>query len=253
VSKKQDRANSDDVDVVVTMRVTDAGVVVPGSVERTCAMCDAAVWVSPSTLAVFDGRTMPPIWCTPCALTFSRRAAGAPWPHHRRQHQAQRPAARRGGCRVREAAKGAALMGVETRPTHGGLTVPYMVDEATSLIDFKLVDAARVEDCARNGKCGVCGQRIRRGPIAFVGPDDGRRCFSDPWMHQECAALAMQQCPFLRGRRDWRDAEARKTPLLQKYSQGMVVVLARNWRSHQDPAGAWHFEAIGPLTRPEGA
>lgn len=76
MTKPKDNAN--DPDVIVTMRVTDAGiVVVPGSVQRTCALCDAAVWVSPSTLAVFDGRTMPPIWCAPCALDFSRRSGRA--------------------------------------------------------------------------------------------------------------------------------------------------------------------------------
>lgn len=55
--------------------------------------------------------------------------------------------------------------------------------------------------------------------------------------------------PFLAGRHDWRDAEARNEPLLATYSQGMVPMLARNWRAHRDADGAWHFEAVGPLTR----
>lgn len=135
---------------------------------------------------------------------------------------------------------------IEGRPTVGGLTVPFMVDERRNPIDFKAVDAAHVEDCARNGKCGVCGRKIRRGPIAFIGPDDGRTCFADPWMHRACSELAMAQCPFLSGRHDWRGTEARSEPLLTSYSAGMVVVLANNWRAHHYGT-AWHFEAIGPL------
>ncbi len=61
----------------------------------------------------------------------------------------------------------------------------------------------------------------------------------------------MQQCPFLTGRRDWREAESRENPLLTTYSAGMAVVLATNWRAHRDQGGAWHFEAVGELRRPE--
>ncbi len=41
------------------------------------------------------------------------------------------------------------MAGIDQRPTVGGLTVPFMVDERRSPIDFKQVDAAHVEDCAR--------------------------------------------------------------------------------------------------------
>ena len=68
-------------------------------------------------------------------------------------------------------------------------------------------------------------------------------------MHPSCAALAMQQCPFLAGRRDWREPEGRGNPLLVTYSQGMVPLYAGNWRSHRDAGGAWHFEAVGPISK----
>jgi hypothetical protein len=132
-------------------------------------------------------------------------------------------------------------------------SVPFMVDATVQPIDFTVLDPAHVEACATRVRCGVCGGRIKRGPIAFVGPDDGRRCFADPWLHPACAERAMRRCPFLAGRRDWREDEARSEPLLSPYSAGMAVVLARSWRSHRDPAGAWHFEAVGPLSRPAGA
>jgi hypothetical protein len=137
---------------------------------------------------------------------------------------------------------------LDARPTAGGLTVPFMVDEKLRPVDFRIVDKERVDLCARQGRCGVCGGKIRRGPVAFIGPDDGRTCFADPWMHPECAALATRQCPFIGGRRDWREEGAREAPLLTTYSQGMATVLAHNWRAHREN-GAWHFEAVGPVTR----
>lgn len=122
-----------------------------------------------------------------------------------------------------------------------------MVDASRSPIDFKALDRAHVDACATRGRCGICGARIRRGPIAFIGPDDGRTCFADPWMHPDCADLALEQCPFLAGRRDWR--QGAEEPLLSGYRPGaMVRVLAYSWRSHRDPFGRWHFEALGALS-----
>ena len=131
------------------------------------------------------------------------------------------------------------------RPTVAGLLVPYMVDETRKPIDFKEVDADHVTMCARHRRCGVCGGKIRRGPFAFAGPADGRRCFADPWMHPACAELAMVQCPFLAGRRDWREESGRQDPLLRPYSAGMAVLLTEDGQAHKDQFGHWHFEAIG--------
>jgi len=135
------------------------------------------------------------------------------------------------------------------RPTVGGLTVPYMVDENKTPINFKAVDEDHVGRCARQQRCGVCGARIKqKEPWAFVGPDDGRRCFADPWMHMRCARLAMQQCPFLAGRRDWRGGN--DEPLLTSYSNNMVLYQAQGGSSHKDQFGHWHFQAEGLLWKP---
>ena len=127
--------------------------------------------------------------------------------------------------------------------------VPYMVDASRDPIDFKMLDKDRVTECATRTKCGVCGQRINRGPIAFIGPNDGRRCFADPWMHPVCAEESMRRCPFLSGRRDWSEVEARSNPLLAIYSSGMAVVLAflatlyPSWRAARvRPAEALRYE-----------
>lgn len=136
------------------------------------------------------------------------------------------------------------------RPSVGRLVVPYMVDATRSPVDFKVLDPDHVEKCANDGRCGICGGRIRKGPIAFIGPNDDRRCFADPWMHQDCAMLAMEQCPFLAGKRDWREGG---NPFLHVYSEGMIPVLAYNWRAHRDELGAWHFEAVGEVIPVTGA
>lgn len=128
------------------------------------------------------------------------------------------------------------------RPMVGKLVVPFMVDATRVPIDFKSLDATHVELCATDGRCGICGRKIRRGPIAFIGPGDGRTCFADPWMHPACADLALAQCPFLAGRRDWREGGG---GVLQPYSDGMTVTLAGNWRAHRDDVrGGWHFRAM---------
>ena len=129
------------------------------------------------------------------------------------------------------------------RPTVGSLTVPFVVDATRHPVDFKELDPEHVEACAKHRRCSVCGKRIRHGkPIALIGPDDGRSCYADPWMHPECASLAMAQCPFLRGARDWRSAEGRADPLLATYSEGMVMRVVTDARSHRDASGRWRFE-----------
>lgn len=128
------------------------------------------------------------------------------------------------------------------RPKVGALTVPYMVDASRNPIDFKIVDAAHVKRCATARRCGVCGGKIRKGPFAFIGPNDGRDCFADPWMHPDCASTAMSQCPFLTGKMGWR--EDGDNPLLHTYAHNMTLFLARDCQSHRDASGAWHFKAI---------
>lgn len=137
---------------------------------------------------------------------------------------------------------------LEERPRQGQLTVPYMVDATRSPIDFKVLDLRAVERCAKHRRCGICGGKVR-GRLAFIGPVQRLEasCFGDPWMHPDCAELAMSQCPFLGGRRDYRDPIGREDPALQRYREGMRLFTAADGRAHRDRLGAWHFEAIGEL------
>jgi hypothetical protein len=143
-------------------------------------------------------------------------------------------------------------MSLKSRPVVGQLLVPYVVDERLVPIDFKHMHAGHVRKCADERRCGICGKVMRNGlPIAFIGPDDGRRCFADPWMHEACAKLAMEQCPFLRGARGWRGPAESERDLSAVYEHNMVLYVALHGRSHRDELGAWHFEALGQLRRVE--
>jgi hypothetical protein len=137
---------------------------------------------------------------------------------------------------------------LEARPTAGRLLVPFVVDATRDPIDFKALDSDHVRQCAIYHKCGICGGRIKSAPYAFVGPDDGRRCFADAWMHLKCARLAMQQCPFLGARRGWR--EDGDDPLVASYVGNMALFAAPGGRSHLDVFKHWHFEAVGGLWKP---
>lgn len=137
---------------------------------------------------------------------------------------------------------------LETRPTARGLIVPFMVDATRDPIDFKAVDGEHVAQCAADRLCGICGGAIPAGPLVFIGPDDKRRCFADPWMHLACARVALVQCPFLTGRNDWR-GDGKDSDLLKTYAHNMVAFVAGEGRAHQDVLGAWHFEAVGQLQR----
>ncbi len=141
-------------------------------------------------------------------------------------------------------------MNITDRPTVGKLVVPFVVDANRDPIDFRELDPEHVKRCATGRRCGVCGHKIRRPPLAFIGPADTRDCFADPWMHLECAELALQTCPFLSGRKDWREEEGRRAPLLQPYSAGMVIYIAQDGDAFRDIAMHWHFHALGPITRP---
>jgi len=134
------------------------------------------------------------------------------------------------------------------RPTVGHLVVPFMVDQRIEPIDFKAVHPGHVLKCARERRCGICGKPIS-GYLAFIGPDDSRDCFADPWMHPACGRLAMEQCPFLTGRRGWREPVPHG--LGDVYERNMALFTAPDGHAFRDetPVHAWHFHAHGRLRR----
>lgn len=138
------------------------------------------------------------------------------------------------------------------RPIVGGLVVPFMVDESVEPIDFKRIDAKRIEQCASDRRCGVCGKKMKGDRYAFLGPDDGRECFADPWMHEVCARYTIEHCSFVSGRRpEWRGEVPTDLPaeVGERYARSQVLVLAQSGGSHVDPRGLRHFAVRREIRR----
>lgn len=144
------------------------------------------------------------------------------------------------------------MIELDQRPRAGRLVVPFVVDETRHPIDFRENHMPRIRACADHRLCGICGGRIEiYERLAFIGPRTlmERACFADPWMHEECGRIAMEQCPFLSARKDWREPadDQRSARLLKPYSRDMLLRTAPAGRAHKDGLGSWHFEAMGPL------
>jgi hypothetical protein len=86
-------------------------------------------------------------------------------------------------------------------PTHAGLPVPFTQAWIDSKPDFRAVDPSKVIRCVDEKLCAICGRRL--GELCyFIGGPRSRdnHLFSDPAMHQQCAAFASRACPFLSGK-----------------------------------------------------
>jgi len=66
-------------------------------------------------------------------------------------------------------------------------------------VDFRVLNLNHHVRCARERRCGICGQRIDGPRLFFLG---GPMCvkariFGDAMVHEECAHYARRVCPFL--------------------------------------------------------
>lgn len=76
--------------------------------------------------------------------------------------------------------------------------MPFLVLVVDGKPDFRISDAERWAKAVRDRRCALCGEGLGRH-IAFIGGprSHASRAFTDPGMHYECAAYAMQVCPYL--------------------------------------------------------
>jgi hypothetical protein len=87
-----------------------------------------------------------------------------------------------------------------------GYPIPFTVFvDADGTPDFRVIDQEKLVACARERRCGLCGDPLGYW-IAFVGGpvSHANREFADAPMHRECASYAMAVCPFLALRRAHR-------------------------------------------------
>ena len=91
------------------------------------------------------------------------------------------------------------------RPQWKGLPIPFFVTMRTDgTPDFKLVNEANRERCARERLCWVCGQTLDYWIVFVGGPLSWKnRLFLDGPLHPECAEASFTLCPFLLGRTDY--------------------------------------------------
>jgi len=68
--------------------------------------------------------------------------------------------------------------------------------------DFTQIDASKVIRCAREHRCGLCGEPLH-GKVSFLGgprsaaAQGGHGAYIDPPMHPECARAALDLCPHM--------------------------------------------------------
>lgn len=91
---------------------------------------------------------------------------------------------------------------LRTRPRFQGRPIPANTMIVDGVPDFAAIDARIAIRLSHDGRCSLCGQRIR-GEIAFIASErvmgGSPRVFRDGPMHEECARYAFVSCPFVSG------------------------------------------------------
>lgn len=79
-----------------------------------------------------------------------------------------------------------------------GYPIPHSVMYIDGKPDFRVVDQEKWMHALNTRRCGICGDSLG-AHIAFVGGPLSiqNRLFTDLPMHRDCAAYALQVCPFL--------------------------------------------------------
>ncbi len=89
-----------------------------------------------------------------------------------------------------------------SRPTLGGLVVPYISLVAEGRAHLGGTHGKRVAECVANYLCQVCGQPLGDPPYLFLATqamiEEGFS--SEPALHPECAAYSVKACPMVAGR-----------------------------------------------------
>lgn len=85
---------------------------------------------------------------------------------------------------------------------HRGLPIPFIVlRDLEGKPHFTVNDARKQHECVVKSLCGICGQRLFKGNLWFVGGPlsafNKKGAYIDGPMHPECAFYALQTCPFL--------------------------------------------------------
>ena len=115
--------------------------------------------------------------------------------------------------------------------------------------EFSIINPVRVAICARQRRCGICGNPLGRW-VAFLGgprsADPHNGAYTDPAMHERCAEASIGICTFIARPRTVR----RSLPIDvipagdpegfiddgDKAATGWVMVITRSYRVVKAPA-----------------
>jgi hypothetical protein len=79
-----------------------------------------------------------------------------------------------------------------------GRPVPWFVAWIDGVPDFRIVARGKVAEAIQFNKCFICGDELGRWLTFAVGPlCTINRTAPEPPAHKDCAAYAVQACPFL--------------------------------------------------------
>ena len=85
---------------------------------------------------------------------------------------------------------------------YGGFPVPFTQMWIDGKPDFRVMDSERVQQCAEEKLCAICGHRLGEFAFFIGGPlSKANHLFADPAMHERCADFASRTCPFVSGDR----------------------------------------------------
>lgn len=115
--------------------------------------------------------------------------------------------------------------------------IPYMNILPDDSVNFLGISLPRVQECAAEGLCGICGKALDYwiaflgGPLSFAN-----RTYSDPPFHRDCVEVALRLCPHIAMKRHKRASDERlgehwKSPdaTLEKPDQ-WIVALTREYK-----------------------
>jgi hypothetical protein len=122
--------------------------------------------------------------------------------------------------------------------TKRGLPVPYFVawfkgdeecDPGTGEPDYRIIGRERREECHVKERCWLCGQKLGRHHAYVIGPMCAiNRTTSEPASHLDCAAYAVQVCPFLSNPATRMMPEEKKLAKHSTLVQPAGILLKRN-------------------------
>ena len=135
-----------------------------------------------------------------------------------------------------------------------GFPVPWFVAFVDGIPDFRIVDAKKIFDAVKRGKCWICGGPLGVYKAMMLGPMCAiNRTISEPPSHRDCAIYSAMACPFLSNPKMRRNEANMPTDIRNapgdgiKRNPGAVAVwITKGYRPFRTPDGGVLFTFDDP-------